>query len=241
MAHLSSYDVTAVAVVLFGTLACLVKAIQGRAARPREAKDNPFDEHFFARGEMTPRQLRLSMAATYSAFATVFFWFIALGGSYGWLLFFIPLCLFLGNALFVFMVSKLDITVGFRRTIAQFVRDNAELRPLHYAVDWVVAVFLFSAVLVEIVIGSGILASMVPDVPNAQVFLFTAISVLVVSYVVIGGQRTVILTDVWQVVVTFVGVGVLFLFVVFWVRPAQGAESFLSPPRLLSRRYWRLR
>ncbi len=104
MTDLDTQDITAIAVVLLGVFACLAKALHGRATRPPEAKDNPRYDYFYALGEITPTQIGLSMAATYAAFATVFFWFIALGGNYSWLLFFIPLCLFLGNAVFVLIV-----------------------------------------------------------------------------------------------------------------------------------------
>lgn len=232
MTDLDTQDITAIAVVLLGVFACLAKALHGRATRPPEAKDNPRDDYFYALGEITPTQIGLSMAATYAAFATVFFWFIALGGNYSWLLFFIPLCLFLGNAVFVLIVSKLDIPVGPRKTISQFVRENTQVRYLQYVVDWIINVFLFSTVLVEIVVGSSILASMVPNVPNAQVIFFSAISILVILYVVIGGLRTVILTDIWQLVLTFIGVAVILLFVLLFMPSQEGASGFLYAPKI---------
>lgn len=225
-------DIIAIAFLLLGVLAYLIKALYDRKKRSHEAKDNPSDDFFFAMGEITPKQIGFSVTATYAAFATVFFWFIALGGNYSWLLFLIPLCLFLGNAIFVFIVSKLSIPVGPRKTITQFVRENTHSRYLQYLVTWIIAVFLFSAVLVEIVIGSSILASMVPNMHNAQVIFFSVISIVVISYVVIGGLRTVIKTDFWQVISTSVGVCVLFLFILLFMPSEEGASGFIYAPEV---------
>lgn len=229
---MNSQDIIAIAFILLGVFACLIKALYDRKKRPHEAKDNQSDDFFFARGEITPKQIGFSVAATYAAFATVFFWFIALGGNYSWLLFLIPLCLFLGNAVFVFIVSKLSIPVGPRKTISQFVRENTQVRYLQYIVNWIIAVFLFSAVLVEIVVGSRILASMVPNMHNAQVIFFSVISIVVISYVVIGGLRTVIKTDFWQVISTSVGVCVLLLFVLLFMPSQEGASGFIYAPEI---------
>lgn len=60
------------------------------------------DEEFsLASRQIKKNEIALSMGASYSAFATVFFWFLALGGGYSYLLFLIPICLFYGNKLFV--------------------------------------------------------------------------------------------------------------------------------------------
>jgi len=174
----------------------------------------------------------MSTAAAYSAFATVFFWFVTLGGDHSWMLFLIPVCLYFGNFMFIQTVRHFSVPLGKHPTIGGFVRDSSEYKPLHYVVDWVVVIFAFSAVLVELVIGSGILASMVPNLPYSQLVLFIFLSVVVTSYVVIGGVRAVIETDVYQFWLAVVAALALLIYAFISVNPDPGTTRFLYAPRV---------
>ncbi len=213
-------------------LAFLLKAIYGRYKRRTLTGDDRYNEQVLASKSVSSWKIAMSTAATYSAFATVFFWLVTLGGDHSWMLFLIPVCLYCGNFLFVHMVRRLSIPLGTHLTIGGFVRDNSTCKPLHYVLDWVVVVFAFSAVLVELVIGSGILATMVPRLPHAQLTIFMSISVVVLVYVIIGGIRAVIDTDAWQFWLATASALLLVVYAFVFVSPDPGMTQFVYPPRV---------
>lgn len=213
-------------------LAFLSKASYQRYKRRDLTEDDLYNEQILASQSVSSWKIAMSTAATYSAFATVFFWLVTLGGDHSWLLFLIPVCLYCGNVLFVEMVRSLSIPLGTHPTIGGFVRDNSTCEPLHYALDWVVVVFAFSAVLVELVIGSGILAAMVPGLPHAQLMIFMFITVIVLAYVAIGGIRAVIDTDAWQFWLATAGALLLAIYAFVYISPEPGMTQFFYPPRV---------
>ena len=213
-------------------LGFLVKAVHVRVTRSDLIRDNPYDEQMLASKSVKTGKIAMSTAATYSAFATVLFWFVTLGGNYSWTLFLIPVCLFCGNYLCIFTVRHLSIPLGVRPSIGKFLRDNSNCKTLHYVIDWIVVVFAFSAVLVELVIGSGILASMVPNLPHAQLAIFIFLTLVVCSYVVIGNMRAVIETDAIQFWLALASTLALIIYAFVFVSPAQETTIFLYPPRL---------
>jgi len=222
-----TFIITCVVLVL---LFFLVRAVFSRLADSGKAKEKTYEDYLFASRELGIRDIRESTAATYCAFATVFFWFIALGNTYSWLLFLIPLFLYLGNDLFVRIVQKSGIKLGQYSTIGAYVRSKTNYKPLHYVSDWIIVVFLFSTILVEIVIGSGILASMMPDAPGGQLFFIILLSVLVIAYVVVGGFRAVILSDSVQLYFTIAAVIALLIFSVYYLPKPQGAGTYVYTP-----------
>ena len=213
-------------------LAFLAKAIYERFKRGTLTEDDLYDEQILASKSVSSWKIAMSTAATYSAFATVLFWLVTLGGNHSWMLFLIPVCLYCGNFLFVDMVGRFSIPLGTHPTIGGFVRDNSTCKPLHYVLDWVVVVFTFSAVLVELVIGSSILAAMVPRLPHAQLMIFIFITVVVLAYVIIGGIRAVIDTDAWQFWLATAGALLLAIHAFVFVSPDPGMTQFFYPPRV---------
>jgi len=190
MAIINSADQFVIFLVFLVMLFFLIKAIV-----IRKFKHPSYDEYLFASRKLSKRQIRESTAATYTAFATVFFWFIVLGGIYGWFLLLIPIFLYLGNFLFTKIIKWSDVELGKYSTIGSYIRSKSSFRPLRFMGDWIIVIFLFSALLVEIVIGSGILAGLIPNVPGGQLFFIILLSLLMISYIIIGGYRMVILSD----------------------------------------------
>ena len=128
------------------------------------------------------------------------------------------------------IIQKFRIKLGQYSTIGTYIRSKSSYKPLHYVSDWIIAVFLFSTVLVEIVIGSGILASMMPDAPGGQLFFIILLSVLVLAYVIVGGFRAVILSDAVQLYLTIFAVIALLIFSVYYLLKPQGAGTYLYTP-----------
>ena len=222
-----AFVMTCVVVVLFFFL---FRAAVSRLAASGKPKETAFNDFLFASKELGIRDIRESMAATYCAFATVFFWFIALGNTYSWLLFLIPVFLYLGNELFIWVVQKGGIELGQYSTIGTYVRSKTSYKLLHYVFDWIIVVFLFSTLLVEIVIGSGILASMMPNAPGDQLFFVILLSVLVIGYVIVGGFRAVILSDAVQLYLTIAAITALLVFSIFYLPNPQSAGTYLYTP-----------
>lgn len=210
----------------------LVRAIFARILSRTATNYNPYDDFLFASKELTVRDIRESTAATYSTFATVFFWFVALGGIYSWLLFLIPLSLYFGNSLFTKYIQKSELQIKDYSTISSLLRAKSKFKPLHYISDLIIVVFLFSVVLVEIVIGSGILTSLVPNIPGGKLFFIILLSIIVICYVIVGGFRTVILSDTVQLYLTFAGVFALLIFATLYLHDPQPTKSFLFSPKI---------
>lgn len=232
MASFMTPDKFIILCVILVMLFFLVRAIFARITSSLSSDANRLDDYLFASKELSVRDIRESTAATYSTFATVFFWFVALGGTYSWLLFMIPLFLYLGNVLFTIYVKKSGIQLSEYRTIGSFLRNKTSYKPIHYLVDWIIVVFLFSVVLVEMVIGSGILSSMIPSLPNGQLFFITLLAGIVILYVVLGGFRSVILSDVVQLYLTFAGVLALLIFSTIYLPTPQPSKFIFYPPKI---------
>lgn len=232
MKYLSSPDQFVLVCVVVMMVFFFIRGIISRLISSLADKRQAYDDYLFAAKELSKRDIRESTAATYSAFATVFFWFIALGGIYGWLLLLIPIFLYIGNHFFVNQVKKQGLQLGKFSTISSFIRSNSTYKLLHYHADWIVVVFIFSALFVEIVIGSGILATMIPNAPGGQLFFIILISVLVIAYVTVGGFRVVILSDTLQLYVTFAGVIALIIFSFFYMKPPTNEVNLLYFPAI---------
>lgn len=229
MNALAAEDKFVLACLIVVVLLFLLRAIFARLVTDDKAKEDPFKEYLLASQELTPRDVRESTAATFSAFATVFFWFVALGGMYSWVLLLIPLFLVIGNFLFTKVVARYGVRLVDHITIGTFVRSRSAYAPLHYLADFIVAVFLFSALLVELIIGSGIIASMLP-LPGMQFVLLLVLSLIVILYVAIGGFRAVVLSDTIQLYLTFGGVAALVIFAIFYLKPSSSATALLYKP-----------
>lgn len=230
MKSLSQPDQFVIACVVVVGLFFLARALFSRLVGGMVDRENAYDDYVLASRQLMARDIRESMAATYSAFATVFFWFVALGGMYSWLLFLIPLFLYVGNSLFIKHVRRYGVPFGNLNTIGTYIRSKSSFKPLHYFSDFVVAVFLFSTLLVEIVIGSAILAAMIPNVPGNQLFFVILLTVVVITYVIIGGFRAVILSDAVQLYLTVGGVLALLVFSLAYIKsPTDGASLLYAP------------
>lgn len=232
MASFMSPDKFVMVCVVLVMLFFLIRAIFARITSGLSTDANRLEDYLFASKELSIRDIRESTAATYSTFATVFFWFVALGGMYSWLLFLIPLFLYFGNALFTIYVQKSGVQLREYSTIGSFLRQKSRYKPIHYLADWIIVVFLFSAILVEMVIGSGILASMIPSLPNGQLFFIMLLAGIVILYVVIGGFRAVILSDAVQLYLTLAGIIALLVFSTIYLPSPQSSKAFIYPPKV---------
>ena len=232
MASFMSPDKFVMVCVVLVMFFFLIRAIFARITSDLSTDANRLEDYLFASKELGIRDIRESTAATYSTFATVFFWFVALGGMYSWLLFMIPLFLYFGNALFTIYVQKSGVQLCEYSTIGSFLRQKSRYKPIHYLADWIIVVFLFSAILVEMVIGSGILASMIPSLPNGQLFFIMLLAGIVILYVVIGGFRTVILSDAVQLYLTLAGIIALLVFSIIYLPSPQSSKAFIYPPKV---------
>lgn len=229
MAIINSADQLVVVLVFLVMLFFLIKALFIRLTKKGKLKKASYDDYLFASRKLSKNQIRDSTAATYTAFATVFFWFIVLGAIYSWLLFLIPVFLFIGNYLFTKIVKWSGVKLGKFSTISSYISSKSSFKPLHYITDGIVVVFLFSILLVEIVIGSGILGDLMPNVPGGQLFFLVLLSLLTISYVVIGGFRMVIMSDRTQLYLTFAGVIALLIFSLGYLKIPIESNFFHFP------------
>lgn len=227
---MTSPDIVVLVCVILIMLAFVVRAVISRISIAIDTEADRYDQYLFASQRLSGADVAKSTAATYTAFATVFFWFVTLGAIYGWLLYLIPMCLLFGNWLFTRYVRRFQLNIPRLRTIASLVRSQTTFGPLWFVADFIVLVFLGSAILVEIVIGSTILNSLIPNVPGGPLFFVVLLTGLVLVYVVVGGFRAVVLSDVMQLYMAVVGILALLVFALFLLKGSfTSADLFRSP------------
>ncbi len=198
--------------VLLGALFMKV----GLSKPPSENSANDTDEFLYASKTVSKTGVALSTAATYSAFATVVFWFLALGYDYGLWLLVIPAALLIGNLIFIRFVRAFDFDFSSYLTISQLIKERSGSSLLTLLTDFIVIIFLMSALLVEIVIGSSLVHALIGGVPGGQLTILIGLLVLVLAYVLLGGYRAIVKTDIAQVLFMTAGIIALIAFAVLY-------------------------
>lgn len=221
--------VVLIAIVLVGVFFFL-RATLSRMLAMIAPHDLPQTDFLLAGRTITLGSIRFSTAATYSAFATVLFWFVAIGGMYSYWLFLIPITLYFGNVVFVRFVERSNIKIEGHKTIGSYLRSVSQDRILHRFTDFVIFIGIFSALIVEINVGSEIFYGFLPGVPGGQLFFIVLFSVLILGYIILGGYRAVIVSDALQLFFAAIGVGALVIFAMVYLTPTTTSVDYLYSP-----------
>lgn len=212
-------------ILVFAALAFLARVILLPSA-PTVVDE--IEDFLWSSQELSKHHVRLSTSATYTAFATVIFWFLALGYDYGYWLFIIPTSLVIGNIIFVRFVQHIDFDFSKYRTIGDLINRSSESKLLGTTSDIIVIIFLFSALLVEVVIGSGLINTLIGGVPGGQLTILLLLSTLVLLYVLLGGYRAIVRTDVLQITATCVGTLAILVFASLYEPAINNTKSQLE-------------
>ena len=179
--------------------------------------EDEINEFLWASRGLTKQDVSYSTFATYSAFATVIFWFLTFGYDYGYWIFIIPIALLLGNFIFVKLVRSINIDFSQYRTIGDFIYQTTKVRQLGLICDFIVIIFLWAALLVEMVIGSGLIEALIGGVWGGQLTVLVVLSLVVLTYVLLGGYRAIVKTDRLQIFGTIFGsLAIFFLCNIIW-------------------------
>lgn len=227
---LSQPDIIVLTAVVLVAVFFFVRAVLSRILSQITPQDQPQTEFLLAGRTITPSSIRISTAATYSAFATVFFWFVVIGGIYSYWLFLIPLALYFGNVFFISFVKRSGTKIEDHQTIGSYLRAASKDRWLQRSADLIIFIAVFSALVVEINIGSEIFSGILPGVPGGQLFFVALFSLLIIGYILIGGYRAVIVSDGPQLVFTVLGALAFILFVVVYLTPTTTPVQYLYAP-----------
>ena len=174
--------------------------------------------------KMDHNRFGASFVAGSTSLATVLLFFLSTASFYGFVLLWCGLTYFFGQMIFINYISgKQQLLAKDIRTVSDLWFTCIESSLISRIITAVTISSFLIILFVELYIGSVIVTYFLkPFLPNLSGVLgFAFVSILVISYVRIGGLRAVMETDRWQLKLLVTSVVALF---VFSVLVPEGAE-----------------
>lgn len=161
--------------------------------------------YFRANGAINAKGLGDTIAAAGLSNAAVALAYVTLAPVYG-LLMFLAICANVASIFltrYVVVVSKIEI--GEITTIGNLARERVNSKRLAILCEAITSLGFLSALLVEMIIGAVLFQAAFPDLPFAEYLGFLIVSLVVLSYIAMGGLATTIGSDSWQLRLILVG------------------------------------
>lgn len=196
----------------------------------------------------------LSLVASSTSLSTVFVFFLTAGVIYGQWVIISPLFFVFGNILMFYVYRRLKYNGYFSsQNQSQDVRSG--LIPFigyrlsgKKGIGWLLSVFslinLLSLIVLELIVGVEVLGFLVERIFNIENFrafefiIFIVIIILLYSYVLIGGFRAVIASDIWQMKAMKWAIFLTVLSLLYYVLYEHGSNYEVSkilqdPPKII--------
>lgn len=201
---------------LTATLFSLIIFLQLGFSASRRVKDSK--SFLFAGRGISGTYFQHTLVASGTSLATVLVFFLTTGRMYG-IVFLINLLTFiLGQYWFFRLAERSDADLQKFTTLSEFVGTRTKSRILFWIVRIITLSAFMGVMFIEILLGVTIFDYFV-SIPNSELVAFLLISVLMLSYIALGGFAAVVDSDSWQFKLMIAGAISLLVFILFFYKP----------------------
>jgi len=198
-------------IALFGgALSIILFIVVAYAERSSVRSTSDF---LFAGSSLTKRTLANNLAATATSFAGVLLFFFTQTPLFGWIVLAVIVFATGGQAVFLSLVKRVDPSPSQTGSIYRFLLWRVGSPRLAAVANIIVVMNFLIILLIELVIGAGLFAYFTPWLENARLWGMIFFGLLVLSYVIVGGFKTVTFSDTWQFWLYATGLSLAFILV----------------------------
>jgi Na+/proline symporter len=185
-----------------------------------------YDDFFLSGRSVSGRSFQYTLVSGTTSFATVLLYFITASEAYG-IFFAANLVIFLlGQYFFFYVATKSSADLSKFSTLSKFVLEETGSKTISRWVNLITVLGFVGVLFLELLVGSTVFSYVIPG-EYSELIGFGVISVLIMSYISIGGFAAVVESDSWQYQLIILACAVILIFV-FFVMPFKTGDFSLG-------------